>query len=216
MYGSWDIVHDKCNCYFSFRAIFCPFTPQQPKKPKFWKNEKRPGDIIILNMCTKNYDQIMHSSWDMLHDRCNYFSFWAIFCPFTPLTAWKIKILKNEKNIWRYHHFTYEYQKLWSDDVQFLRYAVQQTDRWMDGKRDIQRWVPHLKTQNANVPHQPNVIPFNLKFLSTSAPLKETINITLDRIYHQREINTSISKKNMHNLLLCTKTVYFCFNGKIY
>ena len=76
--------------------------------------------------------------------------------------------------------------------------------------------MPHLKTQNVNVPHQPNVITFNLKFLSTSAPLKETINITLDRIYHQREINTSISKKNMHNLLLCTKTVYFCFNGKIY
>ena len=34
----------------------------------------------------------------MAHDRCNcYFSFWAIFCPFTPLTAQKIKTLKNEK-----------------------------------------------------------------------------------------------------------------------
>ena len=27
----------------------------------------------------------------------NFLSFWTIFCPFTPLTAQKIKILKNEK-----------------------------------------------------------------------------------------------------------------------
>ena len=28
----------------------------------------------------------------MARDGCNYFSFWAIFCPFTALTARKIKI----------------------------------------------------------------------------------------------------------------------------
>ena len=27
----------------------------------------------------------------MVHDGCNYFSFWAIFCTFNPLTARKIK-----------------------------------------------------------------------------------------------------------------------------
>ena len=59
--------------------------------------KKIPGDIIILHKCTKNYDQMMYSSWDMVCDRCNYFSFWAIFCPFTPLTAQKIKILKKWK-----------------------------------------------------------------------------------------------------------------------
>ena len=32
-----------------------------------------------------------------MHDRCNYFSFWAIFCPFTPLTAQKTKIKKKMK-----------------------------------------------------------------------------------------------------------------------
>ena len=52
--------------------------------------KKTPGDIIILHECTKN-----HKIWC---DRCNcYFSFWAIFCPFTPLTAQKIKILKKWK-----------------------------------------------------------------------------------------------------------------------
>ena len=38
----------------------------------------------------------------MLRDGWNYFSFWAIFCPFTLLAAQKIKIKKkrNEKNAW--------------------------------------------------------------------------------------------------------------------
>ena len=71
--------------------------------------------------------------WDMVHDGCNYFSFWAIFCPFTPLTAQEIKISKKQnKNYWRYH-FTYLYQKLWLDDVRFLRYGAWRTDgrkRW--------------------------------------------------------------------------------------
>ena len=25
LYGSWDMVHNGCKCYFSFWAIFCPF-----------------------------------------------------------------------------------------------------------------------------------------------------------------------------------------------
>ena len=44
------MVRDRCNCYFSFWAIFCPF------------NGKMPGDIIILHMCTKNNDLMMHGS----------------------------------------------------------------------------------------------------------------------------------------------------------
>ena len=27
LYCSWDIVRDRCNCYFSFWAISCSFTP---------------------------------------------------------------------------------------------------------------------------------------------------------------------------------------------
>ena len=96
MYSSCDMVSDRCNCYFSFWAIFCCFTPLTAKKIKILKKWKKgPRDIIILHMCTKIYDQIMYGSWDMVHDRCNcYFSFWAIFCPFAHLTAQKIKILK--------------------------------------------------------------------------------------------------------------------------
>ena len=31
--------------------------------------KKTPGDIIILHMCTKNHDQMIYGSWDMLHVR---------------------------------------------------------------------------------------------------------------------------------------------------
>ena len=42
---------------------------------------------------------------------------------------------KNEKNAWRYHHFTHVYQKL-LDDVQFLRNGAQQTEGQTDRKSD--------------------------------------------------------------------------------
>ena len=58
------------------------------------------GDIIILQKCTKNHDQMLYCSSDIACDGCNlHFSFWAIFFPFTPLTAQKTQIekKKNEK-----------------------------------------------------------------------------------------------------------------------
>ena len=110
-------------------GYFLPFyySPKCWKYQNLEKMNKMPGDIIILHMHTKNYDQMMYGSWDMVRDRCNSFSFWAIFCPFIPLAAQKIKIKKRKmkKKPWRYY-FTYVYQKLWSDDVQFLRYGAWQ------------------------------------------------------------------------------------------
>ena len=90
LYCSLDLACDGCNCYFFLGggAIICPFTPLTARKMKIsnkWK--KNPGDIIILHKCTKKYDHILYCSQDMARDRCNYFSFWAIFCPFTPVTA---------------------------------------------------------------------------------------------------------------------------------
>ena len=66
-----------------------PFYPLNSlKKGNFKKMKNMPGDIIILHNCTKNHDHMLYRSWDMVRDRCNcYFSIWAIFCPFTPLTA---------------------------------------------------------------------------------------------------------------------------------
>ena len=84
LYCSWDMACDGCNCCFLFWAIFCPFTHltlQKMKISKKWK--KTPGDI--LHNCTKSYDYRLYCSWDMACDGCHcYFSFWAIFCTFTP------------------------------------------------------------------------------------------------------------------------------------
>ena len=99
MYCSWDMVCDRCNCYFSFWAIFSTFTPLKAQKIKILKKWKKCLDISSFYMCTKNCDQIMYSSWDMVHDRCNCcFSFWAVCCPFTPQQPKKPKFWKNEKN----------------------------------------------------------------------------------------------------------------------
>ena len=54
---------DRCNCYLSSWAIFCP---NSPKNQNFEEMKEMPGDIIILHMCTKTYDQIMYGSWDMV------------------------------------------------------------------------------------------------------------------------------------------------------
>ena len=67
--------------FFPFWAIFCPFTPNSPKNQNKIKKKKTLGDIIILHMCTKNYDHMMYSSWDMVHDgRMEKVTYWG-GCP---------------------------------------------------------------------------------------------------------------------------------------
>ena len=78
-----------------------------------------PGDIIILHKCTKNHDRRLYCSWDIVQGRENYFSFWAIFCPFTS-QKWK-KHLEVSSLYTVYH-------KWQSYDIWFLRYEVQQTE----------------------------------------------------------------------------------------
>ena len=90
--------HDTHNI-LTFWTIFCPFTPKQPK------SEKKPGDIIILHMCTINQNHMMYASWNIEPDRH------ITFCHFEPFFALlphyqfeKSKFWKNENNAWRYHH----------------------------------------------------------------------------------------------------------------
>ena len=72
------------------------YLPNSPKNQNLKKKKKTPGDIIILQECTKNHDQMLYCSWDMVRDGCNYFSFWTIFCTFTPITVQKIKMKKKK------------------------------------------------------------------------------------------------------------------------
>ena len=66
LYCLWDMAQDTCNCYFSFWATFCPFTPLTAQKIKIWKKKKKkkkaPGDIIILHKCTKYHDHMLYCS----------------------------------------------------------------------------------------------------------------------------------------------------------
>ena len=89
--------------------------------------KKTPEDIIISHMCTINDTHMMYDSWDMECDGQKFLSFWTIFCTFTLLKTWKIKILKKWKKLLAILSFTHVYHKWQSDDVWFLRYQAQQT-----------------------------------------------------------------------------------------
>ena len=88
---------DKIFCHFG--QYFAHLPPKNLKNEFFLKKwKKTPGDIIILTKCTKNQHHMLYCYWDMTHVKGNcYFSFWTIFCPFTPLTAQKMKISKKWK-----------------------------------------------------------------------------------------------------------------------
>ena len=61
-YGVWRMY-----LLFSILGYFLPF--YSPKNQNFTKMKKTPGDTIILHMRTKNYDQMMYGSWDMVCNR---------------------------------------------------------------------------------------------------------------------------------------------------
>ena len=105
--------------------LFAHLPLKNLKNQNFEKMKKMPGDIIILHKCTKNQVHTLYYSWHMVSDRCNcYFLFWTIFCPFTPLTARKMKISKKwKKKSMEISSFTQVYQKSWSYAVLFLKYS---------------------------------------------------------------------------------------------
>ena len=52
-----------CDMMRTYSQYFLPFHPTNKlKNKKKKKKEKTPGDIIILHVCTKNYDQMMPGS----------------------------------------------------------------------------------------------------------------------------------------------------------
>ena len=68
------------------------------------------------------------------------------------------------------------------------------------------------------VPKSHKMISFDVSSLFTMVLLNYTIDLTLKRIYSDKEIETKISsRKDMKNLLiLCTKNVHFTFGNNIY
>ena len=71
--------------------------------------------------------------------------------------------------------------------------------------------------KHQKVPGGHKMVSFDVASLFTNVPLDTTNDIILKRIYDNNEINTSITKKEMKELiLLCTKGVHFTFDGKTY
>ena len=77
-------------CHFGPFLHF--YHPKNPKNKNFEKIKKISEDIIILQLCTTNDIHMMNGFWN-IEKTDKILSFWTIFCPFTPLTTWKIKIL---------------------------------------------------------------------------------------------------------------------------
>ena len=48
-------------------------------------------------MCIIDEDHMIYGSWNIRCSRQNFLLFWAMFCTFTPLKTWKIKIVTNKK-----------------------------------------------------------------------------------------------------------------------
>ena len=135
--GSWDMVRDS-QAFLSFWAILCPFTPLATSKIKILKMKKT-GDIIILHKCTKNHDHILHCSWGMACDRCNfYFSFWAIFSFYRPngLKNQNYKIKKNKKNknkkkqISLFHTFDQKYDMMYGSSDMVHNRKMDRPTNW--------------------------------------------------------------------------------------
>ena len=128
LYHKWKSyeVWSATNIIFChFGLFFFPFYPLPLKTQK--------TKILIK---WKNENHMRNGSWFLRYGAQQKEFFFILdffFLLFYPLKTQKIRILKNEKNAWRYHHFTHMSQKLWSNDVRFLRYNEQRTD----GKSDI-------------------------------------------------------------------------------
>ena len=76
----WSVM-DIMFCRFGLFFALLPPPSNNLKIQNFEKMKTPPGDII-LHKCTENHDHMLYCSLDMAHNGCNYFSFWAVFCPF--------------------------------------------------------------------------------------------------------------------------------------
>ena len=150
MYCSWDIRHDRQK-FLSFYFL----TIQKIKILKEWKKHleissfhKYAPKIMIICYAVP---EIWHMTHVILIFHFGLFlPFYPLPPPPPPLTAQKIKISKNERKAWRYHHFTQVYQILWLDDVWFLKYGARQADGQMDGwkKWHIEVGTPHKNLES--------------------------------------------------------------------
>ena len=141
------------NFFLPFCTIFYPSTTLITWKIKILKKWKKHLEISSFYQSVL---KIMIISYTVPNIQCMtdvififHFRLFFALLLLPPNDPKKLKLKKkNEKNAWRYHHFTHVYLKLWSHDVRFLRHGAQRTDRQTDRQAEkvtYKRWVPHLK-----------------------------------------------------------------------
>ena len=83
-------------CHFGLLFALYPLSSQ--KNENFKNLNKKGLEISTFYTCIPKIMIICYTVPEIWCDGCNcYFSFWDIFCPFTPLTAQKMKISKKWK-----------------------------------------------------------------------------------------------------------------------
>ena len=161
LYCSWDVVRDRCNCYFSFLLYLTfyhlsPPPSPRPKNENFKKTVNKTAQNSPKNENSKkmkkekkntwryHFTQVYQKTWSYVVLFLRYgawqmslFFILGYFLPFNlPNSLKKTKFQKKWKNAQRYH-FTHVYQRWWLDDVWFVGYGMRQMDGQMDGKSDI-------------------------------------------------------------------------------
>ena len=100
MISFWFLVHiykmmiSPANFFIFSKFWFWVFRGLKTKKNRNLKKMKKiAGDIIILHMCTKNQNNIMHGSWDTNDTAtifCHFGPFFALLClQFAKSKLWK-------------------------------------------------------------------------------------------------------------------------------
>ena len=86
MYGSWDMKHDKQNCYFGL--FFAILPPWQPEKPKFWKIEKNSWRYYHFTLVNHKWQSnnvwfLRYWAWQT-YSFCHFGPFFALLPPNNP------------------------------------------------------------------------------------------------------------------------------------
>ena len=85
MYSSWD--NRVRQIFFVILSHFLPFfLPLMILNIKIFKKMKKCLEISFYTyMCTINEGHTIYGSWNIRCNRQKFLTFWAIFCPFSPL-----------------------------------------------------------------------------------------------------------------------------------
>ena len=72
------------------------------------------------------------------------------------------------------------------------------------------------KVKAKEMPNVYQIVSFNVKSLFSNVPLDRTIDIVLRRVYDKHDLQTSIARSEMKELLiLCTQKIHFTFDNVI-